>query len=292
MAYLGSPGQTKRLLRQQQFPIRKKYGQNFLIDKHILEEIIRIADIKKTDFVLEIGPGLGTMTQYLCESAKAVAAVEIDAKLIPILNETLQNYPNAEIIHGDILKTDIAELAREKNNGEPVKVVANLPYYITTPIVMELLENQEIVSDITIMVQKEVACRMCAQPGGKEYGALSLAVQYFAKPQIAADVPPESFLPRPDVESAVVRLLRRDEPFVQTDDPGQMFRLIRAAFGQRRKTLANSLFHAGGLSLSKEQIQDLIASLGLAADVRGEALTLAQFAALSNAAGRLQPKQA
>lgn len=282
MAYLANPKQTIEILQKYKFHFQKKYGQNFLIDVRVLDKIIDAAEIGADDFVLEIGPGIGTMTQRLCERARQVAAVEIDANLIPILQDTLQEYANVEVIHNDILKLDVLALAEEKNGGKPVKVVANLPYYITTPIVMGLFESRAPIDSMTVMVQKEVAERMRAEPGGKDYGALSLAVQYYAKPQIAANVPPNCFMPRPNVGSAVVCLKRHAKPPVSVEDEALMFRLIRASFQQRRKTLANGLSHANIRGLSKEQIQEAILRLGEPENIRGEKLTLAQFAELSN----------
>ena len=258
-----------------------------MIDTHVLEKIIREAGIGEDDFVLEIGPGIGTMTQYLCEAAREVAAVEIDRNLIPVLEDTLSAYDNVEIIHADILKIDIAELIRQKNNGIPIKVVANLPYYITTPIVMGLLENRFPIHSITIMVQKEVAERMQAKAGSKDYGALSLAVQYYANAEIVANVPPNCFMPRPKVGSAVIRLTRHETLPVHTEDEELMFRIIRASFNQRRKTLANGIANAGIVSLTKEQIQECIAELGVPENIRGEKLTLQQFAMLSNIVKRM-----
>lgn len=281
MAYLANPANTAAVLQKYQFRFQKKFGQNFLIDANILEKIIGAAQIGTDDFVLEIGPGIGTMTQYLCERAREVAAVEIDARLIPVLEDTLQEYGNVRVIHADILKLDLSALVQERNGGRPIAVVANLPYYITTPIVMRLLEGGAPIASITVMVQKEVAERMQAGPGGKEYGALSLAVQYYAKPEIAAYVPPTCFMPKPGVGSAVIRLQKRDRPGARAADEKLMFAVIRAAFGQRRKTLANSLGNAG-LGISKEKARELICGLGLSETVRGEALTLEQFAALSN----------
>ncbi len=282
MAYLVNPQNTVAILQKYNFRFQKKFGQNFLIDSHVLDKIIREADIGPEDFVLEIGPGIGTMTQYLCEHAGHVAAVEIDKNLIPILTETLAGYPNAEIIHVDVLKLDIAELARQKNGGRSIKVVANLPYYITTPIIMGLFESRAPIRSVTVMVQKEVAERMRAKPGGKEYGALSLAVQYYAQPEIVANVPPNCFMPRPAVASSVIRLARYASPPVDTEDERLMFAVIRASFNQRRKTLANGVSHAAGLPFSKEQVQQALKQLGLLADIRGEKLSLMQFAALSN----------
>lgn len=282
MATLGIPQNTIAVLQKYNFNFQKKFGQNFLIDTHVLERIIQEAGITKDDFVLEIGPGIGTMTQYLCESAREVVAVEIDKNLIPILADTLQDYQNVTVLNEDILKVDINALAQEKNGGAPIKVVANLPYYITTPIIMGLFESHVPIESITVMVQKEVADRMQVGPGTKDYGALSLAVQYYAKPEIVANVPPNCFMPRPNVGSAVIRLTCHEKPPVQVDDEKLMFSLIRASFNQRRKTLANGLNNAPDIHLSKEAIQESIAELGVPAGIRGEALTLEQFAAFSN----------
>ena len=282
MAYLGNPKDTIEVLQKYKFNFQKKFGQNFLIDTHVLEKIIDAAAITKDDFVLEIGPGIGTMTQYLCENAREVVAVEIDNNLIPILKDTLKEYDNVEVIHEDILKVDIQELAQRKNQGRPIKVVANLPYYITTPIIMGLFESHVPIASITIMVQKEVADRMQAGPGSKDYGALSLAVQFYAKPEIVTNVPPNCFMPRPNVGSAVIRLTRHETVPVDVLDEKMMFRIIRASFNQRRKTLANGLNNAPDIPLSKEQIQESITALGVPVNIRGEALTLEQFAKLSN----------
>lgn len=286
MAELGNPQNTIAVLQKYQFHFQKKFGQNFLIDPHVLERIVEAAGITKEDFVLEIGPGIGTMTQYLCECAGAVAAVEIDRNLIPILQDTLSAYENVTIINEDILKVDIAALSQEQNGGRPIKVVANLPYYITTPIIMGLLESHVPIDSITVMVQKEVADRMQQGPGSKEYGALSLAVQYYARPEIVANVPPNCFMPRPGVGSAVIRLTRHEAPPVEVSDEKFMFSIIRASFNQRRKTLANGLHNSGAVSLSKEVIEECIRELGYPANIRGEALTLAEFAALSDILGR------
>lgn len=285
MATLGNPQNTIAVLQKYSFNFQKKFGQNFLIDTHVLDKIVAAAGITKDDFVLEIGPGIGTMTQYLCENARQVLAVEIDKMLIPILEDTLSAYDNVEVLNEDILKVDINRIAREKNSGKPIKVVANLPYYITTPIIMGLFESHVPMESITVMVQKEVAERMQVGPGTKEYGALSLAVQYYAKPEIVANVPPNCFMPRPKVGSAVIRLTRHEKPPVEVADEQLLFRLIRASFNQRRKTLVNGLSNSGELRLSKEQIAGAIEKLGLSPSIRGEALTLEQFARLSNIIG-------
>lgn len=282
MATLGIPQNTIAVLQKYHFNFQKKFGQNFLIDTHVLERIIEAAGITKDDFVLEIGPGIGTMTQYLCENAREVTAVEIDQNLIPILADTLSAYDNVTVINEDILKLDIVKLAEEKNAGKPIKVVANLPYYITTPIIMGLFESHVPIDSITIMVQKEVADRMQVGPGTKDYGALSLAVQYYAKPEIVANVPPNCFIPRPNVGSAVIRLDRYAEPPVQTLDEQFMFSVIRASFNQRRKTLVNGLSNAPGLNVSKEKIKEMLARMELSETVRGETLTLEQFAQLAD----------
>ena len=282
MATLGNPKNTIEILQKYQFVFQKKFGQNFLIDTHVLEKIIAAAGVTKDDCVLEIGPGIGTMTQYLAESARHVIAVEIDQNLIPILKDTLSAYENVTVINKDILKVDIQALAQEYNGGRPIKVVANLPYYITTPIIMGLFESNVPIDNITVMVQKEVADRMQVGPGTKDYGALSLAVQYYAEPYIVANVPPNCFMPRPNVGSAVIRLTRHQTPPVTTKDPKLMFALIRASFNQRRKTLQNGLNNSPDISFTKEQIAAAIESLGLPVAVRGKALTLEQFAALSD----------
>lgn len=283
MATLGIPQNTIAILQKYNFNFQKKFGQNFLIDTRVLERIIESAEITKDDCVLEIGPGIGTMTQYLAEAAREVIAVEIDKNLIPILeNDTLAAYDNVTIINNDILKVDINKIVQEKNNGKPIKVVANLPYYITTPIIMGLFESHVPLESITIMVQKEVADRMQEGPGSKEYGALSLAVQYYAKPEIVANVPPNCFIPRPNVGSAVIRLTRHDKPPVEVVDETHMFALIRASFNQRRKTLVNGLTNAGNLHLSKEMVLSALEELGVPATIRGEALSLEQFGKLSN----------
>lgn len=283
MEKLSNPQKTIEVIKKYDFAFQKKFGQNFLIDAHVLNKIIASADITKDDCVLEIGPGIGTMTQYLAEAAGKVVAVEIDRNLIPILSETLADYENVTVINEDVLKLDIAKLADEYNQGRPIKVVANLPYYITTPIIMGLFESHVPIESITIMVQKEVADRMKTGPGSKEYGALSLAVQYYANPEIVANVPPNCFMPRPNVGSAVIRLTRHETPVVDVKDEKLMFRIIRASFNQRRKTLVNGLKNSGEINFSKEQIEAAITTIGKPLTIRGEALTLAEFAALSNA---------
>ena len=282
MEKLSNPQKTIEVIQKYGFDFQKKFGQNFLIDAHVLEKIIAAAGITKDDFVLEIGPGIGTMTQYLAEAAREVTAVEIDRNLIPILEETLGGYDNVSIINQDVLKTDLAAIAEEKNGGRPIKVVANLPYYITTPIIMGLFESKVPLDSITVMVQKEVAQRMQAGPGTKDYGALSLAVQYYAEPYIAANVPPNCFIPRPNVGSAVIRLTRYQEPPIKVKDEKLMFRLIRASFNQRRKTLLNGLKNSSELNFSKEEILNALAGAGLQENIRGEALTLEAFAKLAD----------
>lgn len=282
MATLGIPQNTIAVLQKYNFTFQKKYGQNFLIDSHVLEKIMDAAEIGKDDCVVEIGPGIGTMTQYLAERAGEVVAVEIDKNLIPILTETLADYKNVSIINEDILKVDLNRIVEEKNGGRPVKIVANLPYYITTPIIMGLFENHVPVKSITVMVQKEVADRMQVGPGTKDYGALSLAVQYYAKPEIVTIVPPNCFIPRPNVASAVIRLTCHEKKPVEVKNEKGMFALIRASFNQRRKTLANSLSNAQNLSLTREQVTEALESMQLSPTIRGEALTLEQFAALAD----------
>ena len=279
---LGNPQNTIEVLQKYNFVFQKKFGQNFLIDTHVLDKIIAAAEITKDDFVLEIGPGIGTMTQYLACAARKVVAVEIDKALIPILEDTLSDYDNARVINNDVLKVDIAKLAEEENDGKPIKVVANLPYYITTPIIMGLFDNHVPIKSITDMVQKEVADRMQVGPGTKDYGALSLAVQYYAKPYIVANVPPNCFMPRPKVGSAVIRLERYEEPPVKVKDEKLMFRIIRASFNQRRKTLANGLKNSAELDYTKEEVEAVIEALGRGASIRGEALTLEEFARLAD----------
>ena len=292
MATLGNPKNTIEIIQKYQFAFQKKFGQNFLIDTRVLDKIISAAGITEDDCVLEIGPGIGTMTQYLAEHAGKVVAVEIDTNLLPILDETLKGYSNVTVINSDILKLDMNKLVDEYNDGRPVKVAANLPYYITTPIIMGLFESNVPIDNITVMVQKEVADRIQVGPGSKDYGALSLAVQYYAKPYIVANVPPNCFIPRPNVGSAVIRLTRYQEPPVQVDEPGIMFRLIRASFNQRRKTLQNGLNNSPEVPYTKEQIASAIESLGVPASVRGEALTLEQFASLANYFTRTAGKEA
>ena len=279
---LSDPKKTIEVIQKYQFAFQKRFGQNFLIDAHVLEKIVSAAGITKDDCVLEIGPGIGTMTQYLAESAGQVIAVEIDTNLLPILADTLKDYSNVKVINQDILKVDINELVKEYNNGRPIKVVANLPYYITTPIIMGLFESNVPIDNITVMVQKEVADRMQVGPGSKDYGALSLAVQYYASPYIVANVPPNCFIPRPNVGSAVIRLTRYEEPPVKVKDEKKMFSLIRASFNQRRKTLVNGLGNAGLPGITKESASAALEQMGLSPTVRGEALTLEQFAQLSD----------
>ena len=280
MEKLSNPQVTIEIIKKYNFAFQKRFGQNFLIDGHVIEKIIKAADITKDDVVLEIGPGIGTMTQYLAEAAGKVYAVEIDKNLLPILADTLSEYDNVTVINEDILKLDIEELIKDEKGT--LKVVANLPYYITTPIIMGLLENHIPAKSITVMVQKEVASRMQAGPGGKDYGALSLAVQYYADPYIAANVPPNCFMPRPNVGSAVIRLTNWEKPPVEVNDEKLMFKLIRASFNQRRKTLQNGINNSPELNFTKEQVVDALKELGISENIRGEALTLEQFANLSN----------
>ena len=282
MAYLASPRETKAIIDSYSFSFQKKFGQNFLVDSNVLENIIEKAGITKDDLVVEIGPGIGTMTQYLCESAREVVAIEIDETLIPILNYTLEDYDNVEVINDDALKTDIEKIVKKKNGGKPIKVVANLPYYITTPIIMGLLEGKAPIESITIMVQKEVAERMQTGPGSKDYGALSLAVQYYADANILMTVPASCFMPRPKVDSSVIKLDIYDKPPVDVCDEEMMFKIIRASFNQRRKTLVNGLKNASNLPFTKEEIEESIEKLGEDVRVRGEKLTLEQFAKLTN----------
>ena len=282
MASLGSGKNTAEIIQKYQFNFQKKFGQNFLIDSNILDKIVQSAEVTKEDCVLEIGPGIGTMTQYLAEAAREVVAVEIDKNLIPILKDTLSEYDNVTVINEDILKVDLNQIVQDKNGGRPIKVVANLPYYITTPIIMGLFENHVPLKSITIMVQKEVADRMQVGPGTKDYGALSLAVQYYAKPEIITRVPASCFMPRPNVDSTVIRLERYEEPPVFVKDEKNLFAVIRASFNQRRKTLANGLTNAGNLGVNRQLVEEALTQMGLSATVRGEALTLSQFAELSN----------
>ena len=280
---LSDPKKTIEVIQKYQFAFQKRFGQNFLIDAHVLEKIVSAAGITKDDCVLEIGPGIGTMTQYLAESAGQVIAVEIDTNLLPILADTLKDYSNVKVINQDILKVDINELVKEYNNGRPIKVVANLPYYITTPIIMGLFESNVPIDNITVMVQKEVADRMQVGPGTKDYGALSLAVQYYARPKIVLNVPASCFMPRPNVDSAVIKLERYQKPPVEVLDEHLMFKIIRASFNQRRKTMMNSVGNSGEVNVSKEELLKALEQCGFSATIRGEALTLEQFAALTNA---------
>ena len=286
MANLGNPQETIAVLQRYGFNFQKKYGQNFLIDTHVLDKIIGAAQIGPDDFVLEIGPGIGTMTQYLAEAAREVIAVEIDTKLIPILQDTLKEYDNVTVLNEDILKVDIRKIAEEKNGGKPIKVVANLPYYITTPIIMGLFESEVPLDSITVMVQKEVADRMQVGPGTKDYGGLSLAVQYYAEPYIVANVPPNCFIPRPAVGSAVIRLTRYQEKPVKVNDASFMFKIIRASFNQRRKTLQNGLYNSSELRIPKEKTVAALEEMGLTPTIRGEKLSLEEFALLSDILGR------
>ena len=286
MANLGNPQETIAVLQRYGFNFQKKYGQNFLIDTHVLDKIIGAAQIGPDDFVLEIGPGIGTMTQYLAEAAREVVAIEIDTKLIPILQDTLKEYDNVTVLNEDILKVDIRKIAEEKNGGKPIKVVANLPYYITTPIIMGLFESEVPLDSITVMVQKEVADRMQVGPGTKDYGALSLAVQYYAEPYIVANVPPNCFIPRPAVGSAVIRLTRYQEKPVKVNDASFMFKIIRASFNQRRKTLQNGLYNSSELRIPKEKTVAALEEMGLTPTIRGEKLSLEEFAQLSDILGR------
>ena len=282
MEKLSNPQRTIEVIKKYEFCFQKKFGQNFLIDGHVLDKIIAGAGVTKDDMVLEIGPGIGTMTQYLAEAAGKVVAVEIDRNLLPILQETLADYDNVKVIHADVLSLDLEKLVQEENGGRPIKVVANLPYYITTPIIMALFEQHVPLANVTVMVQKEVAARMKSGPGSKDYGALSLAVQYYAEPYIVANVPCNCFMPRPNVDSAVIRLTRYEEPPVQVKDEKMLFKIIRASFNQRRKTLQNGLNNSSELNFTKDQIASAIAEAGFSQSVRGEALTLEQFAKLTD----------
>ena len=282
MEKLSNPQRTIEVIKKYEFCFQKKFGQNFLIDGHVLDKIIAGAGVTKDDMVLEIGPGIGTMTQYLAEAAGKVVAVEIDRNLLPILKETLADYDNVKVIHADVLSLDLEKLVQEENGGRPIKVVANLPYYITTPIIMALFEQHVPLANVTVMVQKEVAARMKSGPGSKDYGALSLAVQYYAEPYIVANVPCNCFMPRPNVDSAVIRLTRYEEPPVQVKDEKMLFKIIRASFNQRRKTLQNGLNNSSELNFTKDQIAAAIEEAGFSPSVRGEALTLEQFAKLTD----------
>lgn len=282
MEKLSNPQRTIEVIKKYEFCFQKKFGQNFLIDGHVLDKIIAGAGVTKDDMVLEIGPGIGTMTQYLAEAAGKVVAVEIDRNLLPILQETLADYDNVKVIHADVLSLDLEKLVQEENGGRPIRVVANLPYYITTPIIMALFEQHVPLANVTVMVQKEVAARMKSGPGSKDYGALSLAVQYYAEPYIVANVPCNCFMPRPNVDSAVIRLTRYEEPPVQVKDEKMLFKIIRASFNQRRKTLQNGLNNSSELNFTKDQIAAAIAEAGFSPSVRGEALTLEQFAKLTD----------
>lgn len=282
MEKLSNPQRTIEVIKKYEFCFQKKFGQNFLIDGHVLDKIIAGAGVTKDDMVLEIGPGIGTMTQYLAEAAGKVVAVEIDRNLLPILQETLADYDNVKVIHADVLSLDLEKLVQKENGGRPIKVVANLPYYITTPIIMALFEQHVPLANVTVMVQKEVAARMKSGPGSKDYGALSLAVQYYAEPYIVANVPCNCFMPRPNVDSAVIRLTRYEEPPVQVNDEKMLFKIIRASFNQRRKTLQNGLNNSSELNFTKDQIAAAIAEAGFSPSVRGEALTLEQFAKLTD----------
>ena len=282
MEKLSNPQRTIEVIKKYEFCFQKKFGQNFLIDGHVLDKIIAGAGVTKDDMVLEIGPGIGTMTQYLAEAAGKVVAVEIDRNLLPILQETLADYDNVKVIHADVLSLDLEKLVQEENGGRPIKVVANLPYYITTPIIMALFEQHVPLANVTVMVQKEVAARMKSGPGSKDYGALSLAVQYYAEPYIVANVPCNCFMQRPNVDSAVIRLTRYEEPPVQVNDEKMLFKIIRASFNQRRKTLQNGLNNSSELNFTKDQIAAAIAEAGFSPSVRGEALTLEQFAKLTD----------
>ena len=282
MEKLSNPQRTIEVIKKYEFCFQKKFGQNFLIDGHVLDKIIAGAGVTKDDMVLEIGPGIGTMTQYLAEAAGKVVAVEIDRNLLPILQETLSDYDNVKVIHADVLSLNLEKLVQEENGGRPIKVVANLPYYITTPIIMALFEQHVPLANVTVMVQKEVAARMKSGPGSKDYGALSLAVQYYAEPYIVANVPCNCFMPRPNVDSAVIRLTRYEEPPVQVKDEKMLFKIIRASFNQRRKTLQNGLNNSSELNFTKDQSAAAIAAAGFSPSVRGEALTLEQFARLTD----------
>ncbi len=282
MAYLGNSARTREVLERYNMSAKKKFGQNFLIDSGVLEGIVEAAGVTKEDFVLEIGPGIGTLTQYLAEASRAVVAVEIDTSLLKVLDDTLSEYDNVTVINKDVLKVDITELAQQYNDGKPIKVVANLPYYITTPIIMKLFESGAPIEGITVMVQQEVAERMAAEPGNKDYGSLSLAVGYYAEARRVLSVPPSSFIPQPKVGSAVVNLTRYKEPRVSVKDEKYLFEIIRTSFNQRRKTIANSISNNPHLGASRQQVQDALISMGIDERARGEILTLEQFAELSD----------
>lgn len=282
MPDLGNYQNTQAVIAKHNFSIQKKYGQNFLIDEHVLNKIIAAAELTEDDYVIEIGPGIGTMTQRMAPLCKHVTAIEIDKELIPILKDTLSEYDNVDVINEDVLKVDLKKLIDERNDGRPVKVVANLPYYITTPIIMGLLETKIPIKTITVMVQKEVADRMMVGPGTKDYGALSLAVQFYAEPYIVANVPQNCFIPRPNVGSAVIRLTCHENPPVKVKDENLMFKLIRASFNQRRKTLVNGIANFTELSYTKEQVANALSICGLSENIRGEALDLEKFALLAD----------
>lgn len=280
--YLGNAKNTTEVIRKYDFVFQKRFGQNFLIDTHVIEKIVSGAEITEDDCVLEIGPGIGTMTQYLAEKARDVIVVEIDKELIPVLHDTLKEWDNIKIINDDILKVDIKKLAEEKNEGRPIKVVANLPYYITTPIIMKLLENDIPVSSLTVMIQKEVADRMRALPGSKDYGALTLSVNYYADTSIIANVPANCFMPRPKVDSTVIRLDKLEEPRVKVKNSKLMFELIRASFNQRRKTFANGIKNAGNLNFKREEVEEALLKCGLSETIRGEKMSIDDFAGVSD----------
>ena len=282
MAYLGNPARTKEVLSKYNMSAKKKFGQNFLIDANVLGGIVDASGVTKDDCVLEIGPGIGSLTQYLAESAKRVIAVEIDKSLIPVLDDTLSEYDNVTVINEDILKVDIDAIIKEYNDNRKIKVVANLPYYITTPIIMKLFESGAPIESVTVMVQKEVADRMSVGPGNKDYGSLSLAVGFYAEASLVMDVPPSSFIPQPGVGSAVVHLQRFEKPSVEVDDEKYMFEIIRTSFNQRRKTLCNSLANNPALKVSRQRVQEALEEMGLDERIRGEVLTLEQYAILSN----------
>lgn len=278
---ISSPHQTRQIMEQHGFFLKKRFGQNFLIDQNILEGIIRGANLNKDDIVIEIGPGIGSLTQYIAESVKEVVAIEIDHSLIPILKETMKEYDNVTILQQDVLKVDLNKLIQDKWEGRPVKIVANLPYYITTPIIMSLFESHIPLESITVMIQKEVADRMQAKPSTKDYGALSLAVQFYSNPEVVLDVPPSCFIPQPHVGSSVIRLTYTDKNKVNEEVDGFLFKVIRGAFQQRRKTLVNTLAHQGDLNVSKEKVLQVLETMNISSTIRGEALSLEQFKELS-----------